>query len=178
MIGAYFIQLWNTSKWLFFGILLFVLGQSFFMYKGILNFPFFPFQMYAFPFVEVKEVSQTEIYINKKLFNYTALPDWDESTILGTLNTYERYQSDNNWAKQTWFTRFGQPNTELKSLIFHRLVPTEKQIADYPKWLSSYISSNSNQEVNTLNIRRKYYLYDNQRMVPTGQEDILLDYRK
>ncbi|HZH68120.1 MAG TPA: hypothetical protein VFD65_02885, partial [Chitinophagales bacterium] len=60
MIGAYFIQLWNTSKWLFFGILLFVLGQSFFMYKGILNFPFFPFQMYAFPFAEVKEVSQTE----------------------------------------------------------------------------------------------------------------------
>ncbi len=174
----YFTKLWATSKGLFFGVMLFIFGQAFFMYKGILNFPFFPFQMYAFPFVEPGEVSQTEILVNGKLLDYTRLPDWNESTIVRTVKFYERQHTRGNWAGTAWKKRFGTPETEFEHLIYNRLVPTDEQLATYPNWIANYIGTQTNQNVSTLNISRKYYQYENQRLVPTGKETVILDYRR
>ncbi len=174
----YIVKLWNTSKWLFAGILIFVTGQAFFTYKGILNFPFFPFEMYGHPASPTNEVSQTEIYINNQLLNYTSLPDWTEGTLVNTVRFYEKYQAGNIWADKAWHDRFGTPHTEFQKLIYSRLVPSEEQMSTYPEWLSGYIEEAANTPVDSIRILKKYYQYDNQRLVPTGKETVLLDYRR
>lgn len=176
MFFNYFRNLWQTSKGLFVGVMLFVVAQAFFMYKGILNFPFFPFQMYAFPFQEPTKVEQVEIYANNKLVDYTALPDWYESTIVRTIQFYDRYQKGNNWAMKTWNSRFGTPQSDIENLIYNRLVPSEKQIASYPLWIASYIGRATRQDVKTLQIIRKQYQYSHHELVATSQEHIILDY--
>lgn len=174
----YISKLWQTSRLLFAGVFLFVLGQAFFTYKGILNFPFFPYEMYAHPAKKATNTSVTYIYVNDSILNYTSLPDWMEGTILNTLQYYSKFERGNIWAAQVWNTRFGRPDTEFKKLIYHRLVPTEQQMSNYPEWLANYIESNILLKVNSINILKKDYHYENQRLVSTGEETVLLDYRR
>lgn len=174
----YIVKLWRTSKFLFASILLFVIGQAFFTYKGILNFPFFPFEMYGHPTSKTEEIGLTEVYVNNHLLDYTSLPDWTEGTILNTSKFYNRYQTGNNWAMKAWNTRFGRPDTDFKKLIYYRLVPSEAQIATYPQWLADYIAEQAQISADSVRIFKKYYHYDNQRLVPTGKETVLLDYRR
>lgn len=174
----YIIKLWKTSRLLFAGIALFVLGQAFFTYKGILNFPFFPYEMYAHPSKKATNTSVTYFYVNDTILNYTALPDWTEGTILNTLQYYSKFEQGNIWAAQVWYNRFGQPDTEFEKLIYHRLVPTGQQMSNYPEWLANYIENTTFRKVNSIKILKKDYNYEHQRLVSTGQEAVLLDYRR
>lgn len=176
--NLYLVKLWNTSKLLFLGVCIFILGQAFFTYKGILNFPFFPYEMYAQPTQKTETKDLISISVNEKYFNYTLLPSWTEGTILTTVNYYQRYQMGNNWAHHAWLSRFGTPHTPFQNLIYHRLVPTESQMATYPEWVSNYIENAIHQPVNSLLITRKKYTYELQRLVPTGEETVLLDYKR
>ncbi|HUH74494.1 MAG TPA: hypothetical protein VLZ75_08800 [Chitinophagales bacterium] len=174
----YLYKLWNTSKLLFLGVSLLILGQAFFTYKGIMTMPFFPYQMYAFPQKKSESKEILSININGEQFNYTALPNWTEGNIINTVNYYHRYQQGNNWAHHAWMSRFGTPQTPFQKLTYHRLVPSEKQIATYPEWIANYIANATHQPVNAVLITRKKYTYELQRLVPTGEETIILDYTR
>lgn len=174
----FFIKLWNTSKVLFIGVLLFVLGQAFFTYKGILNFPFFPFEMYAHPQPTPRKSSLYHIYINGKTLNYTELPNWTEGNILNTIKFYQKYQAGNNWARTVWLQRFSKPDTDFKELIYNRLVPSPSQVDRYPEWLASYIQELTNTSVVNLKVIQKTYLYENFQWTPSDEEKVILDYSK
>ncbi len=175
----YLFKLWNTSKLLFLGISLFALGQAFFTYKGIMTFPFFPYQMYAFPSPKSDTRELISISINSEAnINYTSLPNWTEGNIVNTINYYQRFQQGNNWAHHAWLSRFGTPETPFQKLTYHRLVPTEKQMATYPEWISNYIENVTNQPIHSILITKKKYSYELQRLVPTGEETVLLDYTR
>lgn len=173
---TYISKLWRTSKVLFFALCLFALGQAFFTYKGILNFPFFPFEMYAHPQKLNKNSKLYHIYVNGNELNYTSLPNWTEGNILNTIKYYQKYQTGKIWAKTVWNQRFGHPNTELEELIFNRLVPTPTQIEQYPKWLTQYINEQIVPEITDLKVTQKTYIYENQRWIPTDDEQIILEY--
>lgn len=172
----YIYKLWNTSKSLFVAVALLVFGQAFFTYKGILNFPFFPFEMYAHPQKAPVKSNLYHIYINGHELNYTALPNWTEGNILNTIKYYQKYQTGKIWAESVWIKRFGYPNTDWEKLIFHRLVPTEIQVQQYPKWLANYISEQIGQRIENIQVIQKSYFYENQRWNPTDNEFIVLDY--
>lgn len=174
----YLFKLWNTSKLLFLGISLFALGQAYFSYKGIMNFPFFNYKMYSPPSQKAETYEIISISIDGKILNYTALPNWTEGNIINSANYYYRYQQGNNWAHLTWISRFGSPETPFEKLIYYRIVPTETQIATYPEWISNYIANATHQPVNSILITRKKYSYELQKLVPTGEETVLLDYTR
>lgn len=172
----YIYKLWNTSKGLFLAIAIFVFGQAFFIYKGILNFPFFPFEMYAHPQKTPEKSKSYHIYVNGQELIYTNLPNWTEGNILNTIKYYQKYQTGNIWAKNAWIQRFGHPNTPLEELIYHRLVPSEKQVKQYPEWLAKYVSEQIGKPVENIQVIQKSYFYENQRWIPSDDEFIILDY--
>jgi hypothetical protein len=176
--NLYLFKLWNTSKLLFFGISLLIIGQAYFTYKGILNFPFFPYEMYSHPIQKTDSKEILSISINSKPLNYTALPNWTEGNIINTVNYYQRYQNGNNWAQNAWISRFGIPNNTIENVIYHRLVPTENEMATYPEWITDYIQNAINSPVNSILITQKKYSYELQRLVPTGEETVILDYKR
>jgi hypothetical protein len=176
--NLYFVKLWNTSKLLFLGVCILILGQAFFTYKGILNFPFFPYEMYAHPTQKSDTKELLFISINGKNLNYTSLPNWTEGNIINTVNYYDRYQQGNNWAHRVWINRFGTPKTPFQKLTYNRLVPTQIQIETYPEWISNYIENAIDQPVHSILITRKKYSNELQRLVPTGEETVLLDYKR
>ena len=134
--------------------------------------------MYSHPNLKSETNETLSITINGEIFNYTSLPNWTEGNIINTVNYYHRYQQGNNWAHHAWISRFGNPETPFQKLIYHRLVPTEVQMANYPEWISNYIANATNQAVNSILITRKQYSYELQRLVPTGEETVLLDYTR
>lgn len=134
--------------------------------------------MYSFPVTENDENSIVEIYVNDTLFNYTSLPNWTEGNIINTILFNQKFQEGDIWASRIWHARFGKPDTEFKKLIYHRLVPTQEQMNTYPEWLMNYLEANIHTSIYTLNIRQKFYQNENQRLVFTGKETILLDYRR
>ncbi|MCO5230966.1 MAG: hypothetical protein M9958_07395 [Chitinophagales bacterium] len=175
----YITKLWKTSKLLFLGVMLFCLGQAFFTYKRILNFPFFPYEMYAQRTKAPTQLDVLHYYVNGQLMNYTAqLSIWQEETMLNTTRFYNKCMQDNIWAANAWKQRFGEPKTELQKKIFYRIVPSVVQIQKYPSWIADYIQSSTHQEVNTLKIIQKSFRYDNQKLVPTGDETLILDYSR
>lgn len=174
----YFKKLWQTSK-LHFGIITFLmLGQIFFMYKGILNFPFFPFEMYAHPQKSPTTTNLYNIYIDDKLLNYTSLPNWTEGNIINTLKYYQKYQDGNIWVEKVWNQRFGPPTTPLQHLAYGRLIPSRSQVDTYPEWLTSYISEQLNQPIQYLKVTQKKYVYEQNLWHPTLEESVILDYTR
>lgn len=175
---TYLYKLWNTSKVLFAIVLFLLAGHLFFTYKGILNFPFFPYEMYAHPQKKPNTTQLTQVYVNDSLLNYTQLPNWTEGNIVNTIDYYERFQKGNNWAKKAWLKRFGAPDTKTERNIYNRLVPSDAQMEKYPEWLSNYIENATHSPVNTLFITKIEYQYANQQLVSTGKETVILDYRR
>ncbi|MCO5233500.1 MAG: hypothetical protein LC105_00065 [Chitinophagales bacterium] len=175
----YISKLWRTSKILFWGIVLFCLGQAFFTYKRILNFPFFPYEMYAQRTKAPTDAKVLHYYVNGELLNYSSvLSIWQEETMLNTTRLYYRCINHNIWAENAWLQRFGEPTTVLQKTFFYRIVPSDIQIQKYPAWIADYIGNSTNQTVNSLKIIQKSFRYDHQKLVPTGEETLILDYSR
>jgi len=134
MKNSYFFKVWQTNKLLFGVLVLFILGQLFFSYKGVETLPFFNYGMYSEPAQIQDSYTTVSIYDEKNqyvnLYEKKATRFWQYQ-----LSYYTRF-SEQNYHDPTLVTiqsRFGQ--TPLSHYLAKHLCNDKNAALHFPEFL-------------------------------------------
>jgi hypothetical protein len=121
--------------------------------------------MYSRPATLPDTITQTEIFADGKRLNITALPIWEE---LSVLHTYKMY----NWQRMN---NFKDPMNEVvinrtkffPEKVYHfaawKINNHPEEAETYPTWLKQYLEQCLNKKINTLELRDVQYSYTNEK---------------
>lgn len=154
--NLYLVRLFQSNKFLFAFVIVFIFFQLYFNQKRIHSFPWFVWDMYSRPSVVPKENSQFVLVFDNKIFNHTKLPYWKEEVIFKTIKMYN-WQIQNNY------------NDPMRSAVQHRTKYFNKQIEKYAEnqilnhkknyeyayknWLLNYIKKNISNSFTTCELK-------------------------
>lgn len=143
-------------KWrsMFYVVIVLILGQAFFMYKGVQSMPFFLFFMYAGKTHASDTSSKTTIYVNDKMFT-ARMVNREAETLLASLGFYKGLKKNNLFAVQpaTIEKRFrGRIPDNLYNVFFERLTNTNINDSMFYNWWGKYLSQVTGEKVDSFSI--------------------------
>lgn len=173
----YLIRLFRQNKFLFTGVMLFILIQQYLYMKDNSSFPWFVWSMYSHKEQLPAAVSQNEFYINGKRLDITRIPIWQEATITHTFQKYNELQ-------QTGFKdpldavvkkRTGSFPPFVYSYAAEKIINGSDEVKRYPVWLKNYISHQiTRNPIQQLKVKEMHYQYSNGKFIQTDTGKTLL----
>ena len=154
MKRLYLVQLYQQNKILFYLIIVFIVLQGFFTYKGVECFPFFNYGMYSEP-IEKKHRNEGVIFIiNDSIYDIEKQQNINSSFLLNTVNHYLKIKYNNfeDPVLQVLKSRF-----EKYPIIMDFLKPklinnhTHKK---YSAWIRSYLEIKLDLSIKSIQIRQ------------------------
>lgn len=144
MKNTYLYVLYQQNKILFFFIFLFLLGQSFFTYKGVETLPFFNYGMYSAPAAPRVIFTKNILSSDTARIKQRELPNYSPAFLEYQLNYYQKSLKNNSFDPivNTISNRFGKKTAMslyLESKLCNKKLATEK----FLPWLSGYIYKNN-----------------------------------
>jgi|JI10StandDraft_1071094.scaffolds.fasta_scaffold67577_4 hypothetical protein len=161
--NLYLVNVFRQNKILFSFIVLFIGFQLYFNQKRIHSFPWFVWDMYSRPATLPDTITQTEIFVDGERLNITALPIWEE---LSVLHTYKMY----NWQRMN---NFKDPMNDVvinrtrlfPESVYHfaawKINNHKEEAETYPTWLKQYLEQCLHKKIDTLELRDVQYIYTN-----------------
>jgi hypothetical protein len=102
----------ELDKTIFIIIIIFIMGQGFFTYKGVETFPFFNYGMYSSIFSKPEFLEVLYLKINDNKVNIKDSKYKSNSFISSQLNYYYYQNKDNNFGE--WLNLYLQKSSSLK----------------------------------------------------------------
>lgn len=151
---------YSQNKFLFYVIILFCMGQLFFMYKGVENTPFFLYGMYSAKQFPQEEYPVSIVEIDGKEFNYENLPHASHEMIVASLEHYRSLEQTDfqDTIMKTIEKRFG--NSENFQIIAQRLTNDSTDRIPYQQWLKKYLGYVTGDGINELKVYAGYFSYE------------------
>ena len=131
------------SKLLFSVIVLFVVFQIFFTYKGVESFPFLNYGMYSEYFSPNTKNTCYQISIDNQPIKLTDQWDLERSIIESTLGYYDGLKSNNfqDTLSKVIDRRFKYlVDTKFYNYLNASLLNDKNKVATYPRWLMQYMA--------------------------------------
>ena len=158
----YLQNLWKHSRLLFFIVIIFILGQAFFTYKGVQTFPFINFGVYSSKYSSKSTYKVYDVYLDDQKFNISdrKLTERDDWYIL--IGIYDGlYVKGNNKILITNIdSRFkNRLNIDQYNWVKNRLLDQDNAAVDFSAWLELYFRSTLNQSFDSIQLYRSYYQY-------------------
>ena len=166
--SLFLVKLWVSDKWLFAVVALFMLGQTFFTYKGVETFPFLHWGMYSSPVKIQDTFSVVSFKIDKEQIRISDLTDGQKRMVEGSFNWYHKlllnhyFDSNALVIHQRFFDKLSD---ERYQSVVATLANDSSAIAAYPKWLFQYLADmrlvqNANMEARVIQVKynKNYHL--------------------
>lgn len=149
-------EVFRKNKFLFLIICLFITGQVFFSTIRIHNFPFFIYDMYSRP-EEHKGGSTSiyEFYINGKRWNISNLNQYQQATVIGSINSYIRLHNE----KEDYWKKSALKNLSFIPIDKKRIFNSKENLKLHSEWLTCYVEKIYNDEVLNLTVNQVNYKY-------------------
>ena len=159
--NTYLSNLWNHSKWLFGIVLIFIIGQSFFTYKGIQNFPFYHWGMYSGFFPEKQSYVVYELHLNGERYDKFSKPTTMRDDWYILLNRYDRVDQAERNIDLVMSNRFEGKFREYALENLKSRIKSKRNIHEsFPIWFEHYVRESLNQEFDELEVHKARYEYD------------------
>lgn len=145
-------KLYYRWRFMFYIVLLFLLGQFYFMYKGIETMPFFLMHMYSAPNATLSSFHQRHLFINGKDFDLRLLSDREKEMLMGSLNYFlglrksNFFATDTNSIKKRFKDRLP---ASWYAYIYKNLTNASITDSTYLDWWCRYASKVCSQKVNS-----------------------------
>ncbi|HMO60645.1 MAG TPA: hypothetical protein PKC39_04545 [Ferruginibacter sp.] len=154
-------KVYTTWPALFWGILIFIGAQAFFMYKGIQTIPFFIYSMFSTPHpvqdsVEVVLIKTENGYISP--FNFS---NREAEMLLNNVPYYSLLkQQGSDITLPTVESRFkNRLSPPLYQRVLQALVNDSAAVNRYPQWWAKYFTSVQAVNRGTVQLVKSYMLY-------------------
>lgn len=159
--NSYLAQVYSKSVLVFWLFILFIVGQTFFTYKGVDTFPFINYGMYSGPYPKNYNLPNTMLYINDKRVSTFNMPKPAKELILITSRHYFEYWEKGDPVENVLSKRFIDilPET-IYSILHSRLINDYKKLRMYPEWARKYFEKATGEKVNKMTIMRCNYYFD------------------
>lgn len=161
----------------FFCVLVFIVFQAFFTYKGVQTIPFFNYGMFSEPFIssavqekyiikldgERLDVEDSNnnifpymLYENLRIYKKLVDPDYDD-VVLNSI--HHRFEKRTDQAT-------------LNQLI-KKIWNDDESVKKFPKWLHHFIEKRTGEQFQILEFEIEYYTYTHEKYNLIGTESIL-----
>lgn len=173
-------KVYSHNRFLFYLFLFFCVGQSFFIYKGVENAPFFLYGMYSAVQVPTKEYKMPIIEINGQEFNLNDLPAANREMIVSTLELYSLLENTNfrDTLLPVIANRFQSRVSESQfEVIASRLTNNSRDKELYQQWLKKYLEQTTETNIKTLQIFTGRFTYDKQSTLHLIDKQLLFEVR-
>jgi len=172
--GNFFLgKLFFRNKPLFWLVLVFIIGQGFFTYKGVQTLPFFHFGMYSEVFAPKDHYELLSIYLDSMKIDQKNSNGIPFDFVIETLEYYQGLQQlqFKDPILATINKRFENRVGEITlSNITSRLANDSRDAENYKEWLMNLLQRNFNEDAKTLRIEIVTYEYVDKRMVEVNRE--------
>ncbi len=165
-----------TNKKGFFFVILFIVFQAFFTYKGVQTVPFFNYGMFSEPYPADKvsekyiikldgEVLDIEnsgnifpymLYENLRIYKKLVDPNYDDVVLKAIHRRFEKRVSQ----------------ATLDQLV-KKIWNDEQSIKKFPEWLCQFIAKRTERKFETLEFDVEYYTYADKKYNLIGTESIM-----
>lgn len=120
--------------------MIFIIGQAFFMFKGIQNAPFFLYHMFSTRHAAQSSYRILVVKTEKGIFNYKTLSNREYELIVGSAEFYAALHKSGDPAEKIVEKRFGGIDTTMFIWANRLLVNDTVAITSYPLWWARYFS--------------------------------------
>lgn len=162
MKNTYLYQLFSYSKPAFVAVVLFIIGQLFFTYKGVETFPFLNYGMYSAYYPPKDTFTTYSIFVDNTAIKISDQYDLTATILQSTLNRYA-FLKENNYKdplEKVIEKRFkNRLSPEQYSCMVDRLTNNETELKEYPKWLLDYIADYRLMNENKLTVLKNKTVY-------------------
>lgn len=165
MAQLFLVRLFKINKPLFWGVILFILGQIYFTYKGVETFPFFNYGMYSARFEHQDTLTEYRIYINQELLNKKETKSINLSFIKNNIEYYDQLKNNQFHDLNEKTINDKVQNDWLKKTLQQSIINNGNTIESFPNWLHSYLEKRTQQQINSLVVINEKHLITTQKTI-------------
>ena len=144
-------------------VVLFILGQLYFTFKGVETFPFLNYGMYSEPLHTSDAQTIYQLTICGQRIPLTSLTDCEKDMVLNSIQHYDHLKQSNGKEKteevidHRFKRKVGDATLrEIKAKLLNSPIAIER----YPKWLMKYLADMRMVNSSTLNLSKATLTYD------------------
>ncbi len=146
----YLKELRKNYKKLYFFVLLFIVGQVFFTYKGVETFPFFNYGMYSGEESNPSIISYYLIYNDTILLNDAFRTQLHKDMVMNTLKGFDQINTKDSLVQIAIDGRM--KDAKMNTLFKNRLLNSSLSRDSFKPWLRHYLSETLNTDIQHLKV--------------------------
>lgn len=171
----FLIEVYHKNKSLFLLFVLFILGQSFFSYKGIQNFPFMLYGMYSAPMTVKDQYSTFRLKVNGEWLDPHTQAYCPDEFLQYQWRTYHFLSQHKDPVQRTIKSRFGSRlNKEQLDFFFEQLSNDQEAVDAYLPWLSQYLERIMDTKIFSLELYQVTSQYATDSLTQTNSKRIAI----
>ncbi|HMK02980.1 MAG TPA: hypothetical protein VK489_02265 [Ferruginibacter sp.] len=145
---------WRLMFWL---LLLFVVGQFFFMAKGIQNVPFFLYYMYSQKHPPKDSIAVYLIKTSTGYYDHKKLSSREQELLMNSVGYYVNLKRDGDGINETIKKRFGKITGKGGlSYLQEQLVNDSSALLQFPEWWGRYFQTVVKNKFDSVSVVRSY----------------------